>query len=336
MATRVISGVLCIEQTVYGAFFAQRGSALQKVYFLSALVVAVLFIATYLLPYFHRRETGLFLRIGEMIPLAIGMAIAYARMIYTPVVFRGIPTIYMAVLFGGAVIFLLSYYQSAILYGLCIILSIVGAESVLHTDPTIPFKADFLVNGAIAWAVSAINYGSFVREQKQKIYIENQNAQLVTLSERDSLTGLYNRRKLDQSIQKAMLSHPDPCPYTSVILFDLDYFKQVNDTYGHLRGDQVLQEFAQMITKFLKDDEIAGRWGGEEFLMLSTRDGKQVAEQLRLALQQKNLAQVGTLTASFGVATIDKYASAQLLIKAVDKALYKAKDQGRNQVVEAS
>ena len=335
-ATRIISAVLCIEQAVYGYFFALKGSELQKVYFISSIVIALLFLSTYLLPLLYKRETGVFMTIAEMIPLTIGMAIAYTRMLHTSDQFRSIPTIYIAILFGGAVVFLLSYWQSAVLYGLFIIMSILGVESGFDTDPTVPFKADFLVNGIIAWSVSAINYRGFVREQEQKRLIEAQNIQLSTLSERDGLTGLYNRRKLDQSLQKAMLSHPDPCPYTSLILFDLDNFKNVNDTYGHQRGDLVLKELASLITEELQEGELFGRWGGEEFLILSNRDGEQLSEHLRKKIESTTIASVDTITASFGVAVIAFYPSAQLLIMATDKALYKAKDLGRNRVVVAS
>ena len=336
MATRVISAVLCVEQGIYGSLFVKIGSMQQKIYFFSALVVGAMFLATYLLPLLYKPKTGLFLGFAEMVPLAVGMTIAYLRMIYAPEPFRSIPTIYMAVLFGGAVVFMLSYQQSAILYGLFIILSILGVESVLKTDSTIPFKADFLINGVIAWAVSAINYRAFLSQQEQKVLIEEQNAQLIHLSERDWLTGIFNRRKLDESIQKAMLSHPDPCPYTSLILFDLDFFKQINDCHGHQAGDNILKELVRLVSKQIQEDEMFGRWGGEEFMILAKRNGKQVAENIRKTVQQASFPQGVNVTASFGVCDFEEVASAQLLMKAVDKALYRAKEQGRNQVVVSS
>lgn len=166
--------------------------------------------------------------------------------------------------------------------------------------------------------------------------IEEQNAQLIHLSERDWLTGIFNRRKLDESIQKAMLSHPDPCPYTSLILFDLDFFKQINDCHGHQAGDNILKELVRLVSKQIQEDEMFGRWGGEEFMILAKRNGKQVAENIRKTVQQASFPQGVSVTASFGVCDFEEVASAQLLMKAVDKALYRAKEQGRNQVVVSS
>lgn len=164
--------------------------------------------------------------------------------------------------------------------------------------------------------------------------LEDQNKALQKQSLTDSLTGLCNRLKLDQDIAQEIQRAKRTNSALSLILLDLDHFKQINDTHGHLIGDEVLKEFAQLLQSQTRSSDILGRWGGEEFLLLCPDcplDGaKTRAEQLRAIIAAHDFPQIGTLTASFGVATYQAGEAPDNLLKRADVALYGAKEKGRN------
>jgi diguanylate cyclase (GGDEF)-like protein/PAS domain S-box-containing protein len=159
-------------------------------------------------------------------------------------------------------------------------------------------------------------------------------------STHDALTGLYNRHFLDESFGRELLlakrgGHP-----VSVIMGDLDHFKAVNDSYGHLAGDEVLRVFGALLTNNARASDIVCRYGGEEFLLVlpgMTAEGAvERAEQLRQAMAAtpvSNGVSRITVTASFGVATFPTHSrTTDELIAAADSALYSAKAEGRNRV----
>lgn len=156
------------------------------------------------------------------------------------------------------------------------------------------------------------------------------------LSETDRLTGLSNRLKLDEvlatEIEQSALRGL-PC---SIVLLDIDYFKRVNDTFGHLVGDTALQDVARMLIQGVRMYDTVGRWGGEEFMMIlpgaDTDDATAVAERVRARIAAHSFERVGKLTASFGVATTRGEMSIVELVVSADDALYRAKNEGRNRV----
>jgi len=160
------------------------------------------------------------------------------------------------------------------------------------------------------------------------------------LSITDSLTQLFNRLKLDKAIiYEVDRSHRYHNPL-SIVLFDVDDFKKVNDTYGHQIGDAVLVSIADIIHNIVRDADIAGRWGGEEFLIIcpdTDSDGAaKLADKLRQAIAEHRFRTVGTKTCSFGIATLSDDEDAHSLISRADDAMYQAKDEGRNRVVISS
>ncbi len=160
----------------------------------------------------------------------------------------------------------------------------------------------------------------------------------------DELTGLYNRRHFIQLAEKEVdravrYRHPQ-----ALIMFDLDRFKQVNDTYGHPAGDQVLKTVASLVRRELRDVDLLGRYGGEEFVILLPETGRKgaraIAERLRkrIAQTQMDIAQEKiSITISLGVSILSPDCSNLIkLIEASDKALYIAKETGRNKTIFAS
>lgn len=149
----------------------------------------------------------------------------------------------------------------------------------------------------------------------------------------DCLTGLYNRAKIDEILKEEIQKK------LSIIVLDIDYFKKINDKYGHHMGDLVLEEFAGILRKNVTEDCHIGRWGGEEFLIIlpdkDIQEAAKQAEKLRDAISAHEFLGLRFLTASFGVASTD-YATNEIeLITKADEALYSAKRKGRNRVVVA-
>ncbi|UXY17186.1 GGDEF domain-containing protein [Chitiniphilus purpureus] len=160
-------------------------------------------------------------------------------------------------------------------------------------------------------------------------------------SNRDGLTGVFNRRytdaRLSDEIQRIQRYQAEPF---SVVLFDLDHFKQVNDTYGHLAGDEVLREVARRVQVVLREPDVFGRYGGEEFILIlpqtDQHGARVVAERIRAAIAAEPVASgEGTIpvTASLGVACFSpELGTPQAVTHAADEALYHSKHTGRNQV----
>ncbi len=162
-------------------------------------------------------------------------------------------------------------------------------------------------------------------------------ATLQKLADYDKLTSIYNRYKIDNFLVKHIKMAKHHKRSLTIIFFDIDKFKAINDTYGHKRGDIVLQEIASLVSINIRQSDIFGRWGGEEFLIILHKTDLQsaniLAEKLRKKIETYNFTEVGRVTCSFGVIEVDTKDSIDEMIKKVDKMLYLAKKRGRNRVV---
>lgn len=162
---------------------------------------------------------------------------------------------------------------------------------------------------------------------------------IQVLSERDALTGAYNRMKFDQLLQEALSAHQRYAHPFSIVLCDIDHFKLINDEYGHLAGDAVLKHFSALLQSKTRATDQLARWGGEEFVVLlpmaELPETIVAAEKLRQAITADDWPVINQLTASFGVAAHAVQESADDLLDRVDAALYKAKENGRNRVYAA-
>lgn len=155
---------------------------------------------------------------------------------------------------------------------------------------------------------------------------------------RDPLTNLYNRRYMEDTLQRVVRLADREKREVSVIMIDLDHFKRLNDSYGHAKGDAVLRDVAGLIVGNLRESDFACRYGGEELLVILPYCGiemaAQKAERLRAGVEALSEPGGAQITASFGVATIPATsASVAELMSASDAALYRAKQEGRNRVV---
>ncbi|MFP3873336.1 MAG: diguanylate cyclase [Thiohalophilus sp.] len=169
--------------------------------------------------------------------------------------------------------------------------------------------------------------------------------ELELLASYDSLTGLLNKREFESRLQDEVRRAKRSRNPFALLLMDLDYFKQVNDTHGHPAGDHTLRVLAALLKKQVREADYVGRYGGEEFGMILTdtaeKDARDTAERIRRLVEEKAFAISDSatinITLSVGLATYpDDAGNAETLFACADKALYKAKETGRNRVISFS
>jgi diguanylate cyclase (GGDEF)-like protein/PAS domain S-box-containing protein len=173
-----------------------------------------------------------------------------------------------------------------------------------------------------------LGYLSDITELKEKEIMLNE------LARTDQLTQLYNRVYLDEVLMNQyyrFYRNHEPC---SIVMMDIDYFKEVNDKYGHLVGDKVLVEFANILRKSVRASDIIGRWGGEEFMLVlphtELEQAIELAKKLHKLINEHEFSIVGKKTASFGISTFRVNVTVEKVVDEADQALYEAKKAGRN------
>ena len=161
-------------------------------------------------------------------------------------------------------------------------------------------------------------------------------ATIATLSRIDPLTNVMNRRSIANQLEQL---HQQRKALYSVVLLDLDHFKHINDNYGHDMGDQVLIQVAECLAQHVREQDMIGRFGGEEFILFlpntTTEQAQHVAERCRIALTELNFVyeqQPFSISASFGISSSQNASEPQQIIRQADQALYAVKTAGRNQV----
>ncbi|USD66636.1 diguanylate cyclase [Vibrio sp. SCSIO 43136] len=185
------------------------------------------------------------------------------------------------------------------------------------------------------------NLEELVKERTKKLYEANQqltdtNQTLYTLSTTDQLTGLYNRRFVEEQLHNLLESDPQSRHPVSLLMLDVDHFKSVNDNYGHNTGDRVLVNVSASIKASIRSVDMAGRWGGEEFIVLcmSDIDGATTsAKKLGQQIAKQDNSPVEQVTVSIGVTPVLNKDTIDSVLNRVDQALYSAKNSGRNQVM---
>ena len=204
-------------------------------------------------------------------------------------------------------------------------------EQIEQADSQI--KTAFLLNiiysALISIAILAVAYLTVGRYQKR----------LEIMATKDSLTGINNRHIFEivskQTIKMAIRKNED----LSALILDIDHFKKINDSFGHLIGDKVLVNVANILIKHVRDSDLVCRWGGEEFIVLLPNSNSEktfaLAEKIRNAIMSESIQHNGqsiNITVSIGVSDYEESESENSFLKRVDKALYKAKNNGRNRV----
>jgi two-component system, cell cycle response regulator len=180
---------------------------------------------------------------------------------------------------------------------------------------------------------SMASFKSNYYNRKQYIYSE----ELLLLSKTDPLTGIFNRAKFNEELGN-LIDYSKRCmaPF-SFVIFDFDNFKDINDTFGHLTGDEVIKDTVDIIRGSIRKTDVFARWGGEEFVLLlpntSREQSIELTERLRLLITNHTFGRAGDITCSFGLATFDEDDSADTLMTRADRFLYAAKRAGKNRIV---
>lgn len=169
---------------------------------------------------------------------------------------------------------------------------------------------------------------------EQKVLERTKELEILSIT--DKLTGLLNRMKIDEKIENELERFNRYGKSFGLIFVDIDHFKPVNDTYGHQVGDDVLREFANILQSNARKTDTVGRWGGEEFIILCIEINQkfleELAEKIRKIVENYHFKTVGNKTASFGITLCKENETLEQIVDRADKAMYKAKQNGRNRV----
>ena len=216
-----------------------------------------------------------------------------------------------------------------------ILLYIAGVKILSGALPTMTDMINSLVQLTIAMLVAGVLELYANRAFRFKKELEKRNEELVEISFKDKLTGLYNRHFIDETLEKTLSISRRSDSKCSIILLDIDYFKSVNDQYGHEEGDRVLVSVASALLGSLRCSDILGRIGGEEFLVIlpetSLAGACTAATHLLDSVRALGPDSVPRpITVSAGVVEWKKEDSAKILLQRSDVLLYKAKDAGRD------
>ena len=255
---------------------------------------------------------------SSSLPLVIGLGVVLA------IVFSGKRRIFFflstLVLYSSFIIIELYYPGRFIPY---------PNREAWYIDVLFGFVLSFLASGGLA-------YFTLIRYNDSKQKTEMLIAQLESASITDPLTRAFNRRHLMVRIDEAMRKSFDDGKPLSLCIIDIDHFKDVNDTYGHLYGDEVLAKVASTISSCLNENEIFGRYGGEEFIMLfldsDLTSALQTIDKFYKALQSIKWPHDKPITVSTGVSVYTKGISYSKFLENADTNLYRAKNNGRNRV----
>ncbi|MDD3306608.1 MAG: GGDEF domain-containing protein [Acetobacterium sp.] len=252
-------------------------------------------------------------------------------------------TVYIGYILMTGVAMLMSFPTNLIVLAPSYAIFVIGIL-IFQTDPYV--KLSRLINGSIFFLAVVVIltylYKYYFDNTLQTLELKQANDKLNYISTHDGLTGLYNRREFEQQLFTLNQEDNDNI---ALLLLDIDFFKHINDRYGHLVGDQVLIHIAQIIKHAVPPDFIVSRWGGEEFLIAgqveSLEQALSLAEIIRVhiasessLLEQRNI----TVTTSLGVSlmTGDCIKNFDHYFKLTDDALYLAKENGRNRVEQSS
>lgn len=182
--------------------------------------------------------------------------------------------------------------------------------------------------------ITLIILGLYIKLSRTQKTLEEKNAALKMLSTTDHLTGLFNRGFTDKTLNAELSRAKRYFTPLSILMVDLDYFKNINDTHGHDIGDQVLQTLTQQLKNSLRESDVIGRWGGEEFLIICPNTNQQqsiqLSEKIHQTIRQTQFVLDIKITVSIGAASYQANESEIQLVKRADIALYDAKKLGRN------
>ena len=280
-----------------------------------AAVVAFFFACFVLFPFLWFTTGG---TMSSSLPLVIGLGVVVA------IIFKGKwrMGLFFATLLVFSVFILIELYfpNNFIPY---------PSREAWYLDILFGFIMSYLTSGGLAY-FTLVRYNAAKREAEELVQ------QLERLSTTDALTGVFNRRHLMVRLDEEMRNAYDSGSPLTLCILDIDHFKRINDTYGHLYGDEVLTILATTISGCLGEGELFGRYGGEEFLLVFPHCDLPAAletlQRVYAALAAVAWSEGNTVTVSAGVSVYSKGLSYSRFLEQADKKLYQAKENGRNRI----
>ncbi|MHB8135390.1 MAG: GGDEF domain-containing protein [Anaerolineaceae bacterium] len=257
---------------------------------------------------------------------------------FVPLTYLVLPVILASILLSVRVTLILAAFQFGLLLCLPYFIPALGSINWVSFMSFIFFVS---VLGAVS---NFINRQDLKQIDESTHLLQESEARLRELSVRDVMTGLFNRRYLEETLKREILRAERKHLPLGIILLDLDHFKRINDTYGHAAGDAVLRELGPFLKAHIRGSDFACRYGGEEFVLVMPEASLEVARlRAELLCQEANKLKVSyagmfleTVTFSIGVAAFPEHGSdSSSLLSVVDAAMYRAKNEGRNRVCVA-
>lgn len=305
-----------------------------------ALKLVAVFLSIFSICQFHRIRIGndpaKYSRNLKIIYAIIGLALSWA-VANTAVaqMITGDITVYVLVLFGIAAVVQMPPRHAMAIYCLFYLFFIAVVPMVQNNPRIVTWH---VINGGIlnviAWLISRMIYQYRLEIYKDKTIIGQKNKELFDKAQQDGLTGLFNHQAIHGHLDKALSFADGNRQDLSIALIDIDHFKCVNDTYGHQTGDVIVKGVADTIRRSVREMDITGRYGGDEFLIIfpdcSVKNARRIIERLQKNLNGLN-DQVPSLTISCGIAQRDGE-GANALVEMADRLLYRAKASGRNRI----
>jgi diguanylate cyclase (GGDEF)-like protein len=230
----------------------------------------------------------------------------------------------ITVVIALALVFLAASAALSLLYALNVLIT-----SIEHTISTQDFAHRIQTQGNDEMGVLSHNFNELMAIAEHLIKEKDYFAST------DLLTGAYNRYRFTELFEIELQRVMRYGGGLALIMFDIDHFKSINDKFGHITGDMVLKEIAQLVRALIRANDVLVRWGGEEFMILVPHTGDEatdLAEKLCVAVESHQFPQVPAVTASFGVSAYARGDTLETLYARTDEALYRAKNQGRNRV----
>lgn len=209
---------------------------------------------------------------------------------------------------------------------------------IFYTNYIENIEMDILLK-VIEYSILFIIFGN-IKAYTSNFYRRKQfvnSKELLRLSVTDPLTGIYNRGKFDQEFNLWVDYYKMNGNPLSLVIFDIDDFKKINDTYGHLTGDSVLKNITSIIKSELRTTDIFARWGGDEFVILfpntAIHQTLKIIKRIKICVLKNKYDKVKNVTCCFGLVSLQKNENTQSILQRADKFLYKAKKQGKNTIV---
>lgn len=335
----LLAAFLFFEQLVYGLVVVGFESVIGKIHLLTAVIMFFYAMIAFVIKKLNPNNITMLLRVYAISFGLVGFIIAILRSLIEASSLFVIPTVYIAVLYGFAMAFYFNPLTMLLIYcmssGILIILLPLYQPHVSELN----YMQDIIANNIIAWIISSVNYQRFIKVCSKEVALREMNHRLKHLSSTDVLTKIYNRRKLEEMMIEFIRETEVRECFFSVILVDIDHFKSINDSYGHAQGDEVLQKLARLIRENLRKNDVIGRWGGEEFLIICPetclQEAYHVAEKIRITIENHSFIRSKKITGSFGVASYESGDSVHSIVNKADQAMYYAKEMGRNVVKQS-